>query len=81
MKPERQQYKGRLIEIRDGKRGPELLIDDMPMGYGRLPDGEFFLDDYAYDWSDDLLELARRYISYRERVGQVHAAKPPRKEA
>jgi hypothetical protein len=81
MKPERQQYKGRQIEVREGKRGPELLIDNVPMSYGQLPDGKFFLDDYAYDWSDDLVELARRYISYRERVAEVHAAKKPRKEA
>ena len=80
MKPERQQYKGRQIEIRDGTRGLELLIDNVPMGYGRLPNGQFFLDDYAYDWSDDLVELARRYISYRERVAEVHAAKKPRAE-
>lgn len=81
MKPERQRYKGRQIEIRDGKRGPELLIDDVPMRYGRLPDGKFFLDDYAYDWSEDLVELARRYIAYRERVAEIRAPKPSRKEA
>ena len=80
MKPDRQKYKGRQIEIRDGTRGPELLIDNVPMGYGRLPDGQFFLNRYAYDWSDDLNELARRYISYRERVAEVQAAKKPRKE-
>ena len=81
MKSERQQYKGRQIEVRDGKRGPELLIDNLPMSYGRLPDGTFFLDAYAYDWSDDLVELARRYITYRERVAEIQAAKKPRKEA
>jgi len=81
MKSERQKYLGRQIEIRDGKHGLELFIDNVPMGYGRLPDGQFFLDDYAYDWSDDLVELARRYISYRQRVAEVHAAKKPRKEA
>ena len=81
MKYERQQFKGRQIEIRDGKDGPELRIDDVPMRYGRLPDGLFFLDDYAYDWADDLVELARRYIAYRERVAAVQATKQPRKEA
>jgi hypothetical protein len=81
MKPEHQEYKGRQIEIREGKNGPELLIDNVRMRYDRLPDGKFFLDDYAYDWSDDLVELARRYIAYRERVAEVQAAKPPQKEA
>ena len=60
MKLERQQFKGRQIEIKGGKDGPELRIDDVPMRYGRLPDGKYFLDDYAYDWADDLVELARR---------------------
>ena len=81
MKPERQQFRGRQIEIREGKQGPELRIDDVPIKYGRLPDGQFFLDDYAYDWTDDLGDLARRYIEYRERVAAVKAATPPRKEA
>lgn len=81
MKPERQEFKGRQIEIRDGKDGSELRIDGVPVRYDRLPDGKFFLDDYAYDWADDLVELARRYIAYRERVAKIQAAKQPRKEA
>lgn len=81
MKPERQQFRGRQIEIREGKDGPELEIDGVPIRYGRLPDGRFFLDDYAYDWTDDLADLARRYIEYRERVAAVKAAKAARKEA
>ena len=81
MKPERQQFRGRQIEIREGKEGLELRIDDVPMRYGRLPDGRFFLDDYAYDWTDDLADLARRYIQYRERVEAVKAANAARKEA
>ena len=81
MKSERRQYKGRQIELREGKDGPELRIDDVPVRYGRLPDGKFFIEDYAYDWSDDLVELARRYIAYSERVAKVQEGKQLRGEA
>lgn len=81
MKSERRQYKGRQIELREGKDGPELRIDDVPVRYGRLPDGKFFIEDYAYDWSDDLVELARRYIAYSERAAKVQEGKQLRGEA
>jgi hypothetical protein len=41
-----------------GKR--ELLIDHKAVRYGQLPNGQYFLHQYAYDWSDDLVEVARR---------------------
>jgi hypothetical protein len=53
----------------------------VPVRYGRLPDGSYFLDDYAYDWSDDLVEVARRYIDYRERSAKARASQKPRKGA
>lgn len=81
MKAQHQEFKGHLIEVRPGKEFPELLIDNVPVRYGRLPDGSYFLDDYAYDWSDDLLEVARRYIDHRERSAEIRASQKPRKEA
>jgi len=81
MKPELHEYRGRQIEIRERKDTPELLIDKVPVAYGRLPDGAFFLHDYAYDWTNDLVELARRYIAYRRRVDEVRTAASSRKEA
>jgi hypothetical protein len=80
-KPQRHEFKGHSIEVRPGKDLPELLIDDVPVRYGRLPDGSYFLDDYAYDWSDDLVEVARRYIDYRERSAAAREPKKPRKGA
>ena len=80
MKPEYAEHEGHRIEVRPGAREPELLIDDVPVRYGRLPNGKYFLDDYAFDWSDDLLEVARRYVSYRARVEKVKASKRNRKE-
>jgi hypothetical protein len=83
MKSERQEYKGHRIELR-AREGEELrageeeqaeqlelLIDDAPVRYGQLPDERYFLQDYAYDWTDDLMDLARRYIDYRERANTI----------
>jgi hypothetical protein len=41
---------------------PVLLVDDVPVRYGRFPDGTFFLYENAYVWSDDLLALGRQLI-------------------
>lgn len=80
MKPERQEFQGRLIEVRPGKEAPELLIDNHPVRYGRLPDGSYFLDEYAYDWTDDLMELGRRYVAHQIRVAAARDTRVPRKE-
>ena len=77
--PTAQTYKGHRIELRPSTtRGraaaagaaptPELLIDDEPVAYGRLPDGQFYLKSYAYDWRDDLMPLAKAYVDYRDRA-------------
>jgi hypothetical protein len=52
------------LELRD----LELRIDERPVRFGQLPDGQYALEEYAFDWTDDLMELARRYIDYRERT-------------
>jgi hypothetical protein len=49
----------------------ELLIDEQPVRFGQLPDGQYALHEYAFDWTDDLIELARRYIDYRERAEEI----------
>jgi hypothetical protein len=49
----------------------ELRIDEQPVRFGQLPDGRYALDEYAYDWRDDLMDLARRYIDYRERAEEI----------
>jgi hypothetical protein len=79
MKPGYQEHEGHRIEIRERQGTVELLIDNVSVPYGRLPTGKFFLDDYAYDWQDDLLELARRYVTYRRRVTAIQAGKPEKK--
>ena len=52
----------------DEAEGPELLIDDEPVSYIQLPDGSYALRDYAYDWTGDLVDLARRFIDYQNRT-------------
>jgi hypothetical protein len=84
MEPEHQEYKGHRIELRmredDELRGareeereakPELLIDDKPVRYVRLPDGSYALYEYAYDWHDNLIDLAQRFIDYRDRADEI----------
>jgi hypothetical protein len=84
MEPERQEYKGHRIELRarDGheevraraaehEEERELLIDDQPVRHGQLPDGRYALEDYAYDWTDNLMDLARKFIDYRDRAEEI----------
>jgi len=83
MKPEHQDYKGHHIELRApdvGDRGAfgverepelELLIDNMPVRYGQLPDGSYALHEYAYDWTDNLVDLAKKFIDYRDKAEKI----------
>jgi hypothetical protein len=83
MEPEREEYKGHSIELRpraglaaEREEDPdlqdlELHIDEQPVRYRQMPDGSYALEEYAYDWTDDLMDLARRYIDYRERAQEI----------
>ncbi len=86
MEPERHEYKGHRIELRPREevralevegaedlelRDLELLIDAQPVRFGQLPDGLYALEEYAFDWTDDLMELARRFIDYREKAREI----------
>ena len=55
------------LELRD----LELLIDEQPVRFGQLPDGQYALEEYAFDWTDNLMDLARRFIDYRERAEEI----------
>ena len=79
MEAGRSEYQGHTIEVRTGAsqraelfraggEPEELLIDDESVPFGRLPDGSYYLEEYAYDWKDDLVDLARDLIDYRQRV-------------
>lgn len=84
MENEPLEYKGHQIEVRSSQRDdlanvkatrdrkPELLIDEKPVNYGQLPDGMYFLDEYAYDWQDNLIDLAKRFIDYKSNVEKSH---------
>ena len=91
MEPERQGYKGHRIELRaraadelrarevEREEELELLIDDQPVRYGQLPDGAYALREYAYDWSNNLMDLAKRFIDYRDRADKIRREAEPRR--
>ena len=83
MQPEHHSYKGHRVELRrrpddvpatrevESASEPELLIDGQPVRYGQLPDGSYALHEYAYDWDEDLIDLARRFIDYQDQADAV----------
>jgi hypothetical protein len=71
MASERQEYEGHQIELREREGQRELLVDNVPVRYGQLPNGLYFLHEYAYDWTDNLTELAQRFIDYRRKVDMI----------
>lgn len=78
MEPEHQVYKDHNIELRARAVGEinalrleqetefELLIDNKPVEYGQLPSGQYALHEYAYDPRDNLMDLVRAFIDYKE---------------
>ena len=87
----RETYKGRTIVVRLHQGGAaamperaaeeraesELLIDDEPVRYGQLPGGDYFLHDYAYDWHDNLMDVARRFIDHQDRADEIRRESAP----
>ena len=71
MKQEHQEYEGHRIEIREREGKFELLIDNVPIRYGQMHNGMYFLHAYAFDHTDDLMELARRFVDYRRKVDMI----------
>lgn len=87
MEQEQEEYRGHRVELRsreerpeaaegpDVEQGreaaPELLIDGEPIRYGQLPDGRYFLEEYAYDWQENLMDLARRFIDYQSETDEL----------
>lgn len=90
MEIEHQDYKGHHIELsvrpaeQPGARGVErgqeheLRIDDQLVRYGQLPDGQYVLHEYAFDPSDNLMELAKKFIDYRARAEKIRRETAPR---
>ena len=72
MKPKHDRYKGYKIEIRKTGDREELFINNSRIKYGQLPKGLYFLDEYAYDWKENLVELSKVFIDYQEKAKQIH---------
>lgn len=64
-------YKGRRIELREHHNRLRLFIDNVLVRHGRLPGNLYFLYEYAYEWRDNLIELAILYIDYLDRVAAM----------
>ncbi len=85
MEPGRQEYRGHRIELRkrtsnDPQAAPgdlDLLIDGEPVPYGQLPGGLYALHENAYEWSRDLLDLAKRLTDFRRRNHQMAGKREP----
>jgi len=71
MEPQRLEYKGHRIELRARAQELELLIDDQPIRYRPMSDGTYALDEYAYDRSQNLIDVAKRFIDYRDRADEI----------
>jgi hypothetical protein len=71
MKLEKQEYNGHIIELRKRDDKLELLIDNDPVRYGQLEGGLYFFHQYAYDWTDSLMNLAQRYIDYEHKADEI----------
>lgn len=85
MEPEHQEYKGHRIELSqrapiafglspsevEHEAEPELLIDGAKIDYGKLPDGTYFLHEYTDEGSDNLIDLARKFIDYRIETNEI----------
>ena len=69
------EHDGHKIELVGHEEEPTLVVDGEPLRWGRFSgDGMYFLYQYAYDPQDSLVDLARRYVEYRERVERVRSA-------
>ena len=79
MKPECQEYEGHRIDLREREGKLELLIDNIPIRYGQMHNGMYFLHDYAFDHTDNLMELARRFVDYRRKVDKIRHEREPEK--
>lgn len=81
MQPEELEFEGHHIKLRyKSEDQPELLIDNQPLRYGQFPDGLYFLHEYAYDPSDNLIDLAQKFIAYKKKTDEIRQEQDFEKE-
>ena len=71
MKSQQEKYEGSHTELQEKEGKIQLLIDNKLIKYGQMPDGSYFLYDYAYDPSDNLMDLARKFIKHRNKANKI----------
>jgi hypothetical protein len=79
MKSRRLEYKNHWIELREDKDQGEIIINGIPAKYGRFSDGLYFLRDYAYDPSENLEDLAKKFIEHKLRADEQRQKLKPAK--
>ena len=59
---------GHKVEIpeQEDARRMRLTIDGRTHRFGRDAAGAFFLDNYAYDRSEDLIKVIKNYLDHQE---------------
>lgn len=60
-------YKNHEIVVRPKGKRTELLIDGVRTKFGQDAGGLFYLQPYAYDRAESLVEVVKRYLDYRAR--------------
>ncbi len=71
MKRHNEEYKGQKTKVRVADTDETLSINNRSMRCGRSPDGSYFLENYAYDWKDNLEDLAKAFIDCQDDVKKV----------
>lgn len=76
MADEREEYRGRVIEVPEIEEGSDrapvrVLIDGRFYEGGRDSAGLFYLDAYAFDRAESPMEAAKRYVDHLERRDAV----------
>jgi len=69
------EYKGQKIEVRAAETDETLSINNRPIKWDKSPEDSYFLEKYAYDWKDNLEDLAKKFIDYQGDIKKVPALK------
>jgi hypothetical protein len=74
--PLNETYRGHKIITRKKGKRTELLIDGVRIKFGQDAAGLYYLQPYAYDRAESLLEVVKRYLDYRAKQEKRKPEKP-----
>ncbi len=78
MAEDRLEYRGRIIEMPEidegsGRTAVRVVIDGRTFEGGRDSAGLYYLDAYAFDRAETLMEVAKRYVDHIEARAEAQA--------